>query len=166
MGALVHLLCGRTGSGKTTFARELEREQRAVLLSVDEWMIRLFGHRMERELFDTRLAVCKELAYDLAERIARMGIDVVLDFGFWSRTERDAIRARFSANSTAYAFYFFDVPDDVLKERIARRNANLPSGSYEITEEMFDLFSARFEPPGEDERVTMVAPFGVASRRE
>jgi predicted kinase len=35
VNATVHLLCGKTGSGKTTFARRLEQEQRAVLLSVD-----------------------------------------------------------------------------------------------------------------------------------
>jgi predicted kinase len=46
MSATVHLLCGKTGSGKTMFARRLEQERRAVALSVDPWMIRLFGQHM------------------------------------------------------------------------------------------------------------------------
>jgi len=57
MCATVHLLRGKTGSGKTTFAPTLERERKAILLSADEWMILLFGRDMERELFD---AVCME----------------------------------------------------------------------------------------------------------
>ena len=46
MNATVHLLCGKVGSGKTTFGRKLAIESAAVLLSV------------------------------------------ILDFGFWSRSER------------------------------------------------------------------------------
>src|SRR5687767_13700961 len=32
----VHLVCGPVGAGKTTFSRRLERERRALRLSVDE----------------------------------------------------------------------------------------------------------------------------------
>ena len=35
MSSTVHLLCGKTGSGKTTFARHLEQERRALAVSVD-----------------------------------------------------------------------------------------------------------------------------------
>jgi predicted kinase len=37
------LLVGLPGSGKTTVARKLEREHHALRLSLDEWMIPLFG---------------------------------------------------------------------------------------------------------------------------
>ncbi len=39
----VHLLCGRPGSGKTTFARELGDAHRAVRYSNDDWIVQLFG---------------------------------------------------------------------------------------------------------------------------
>ena len=38
----VYLLCGKTGSGKSTFARTWQAERGAALLSVDELMLALF----------------------------------------------------------------------------------------------------------------------------
>ena len=151
MSATVHLLCGKTGSGKTTFARALEQERKALLLSADEWMILLFGRDMERELFDARLRVCKELIYGVSERLTRLGVDVVLDFGFWARAERNAARDRISASGAAHVLYFFDAADDVLRKRLRARNSRLPANAYEITDEMFEEFGGMFEPPAADE---------------
>jgi predicted kinase len=38
-----HLIHGFLGAGKTTFARELERNIPAIRFSHDEWMVRLYG---------------------------------------------------------------------------------------------------------------------------
>jgi predicted kinase len=122
MRGTVHLLCGKTGSGKTTFVRRLEQERRAVALPVDPWMIRLFGQHMPREVFDARVGVCMALLYDLSERLTQLGLDVVLDWGFWSRADRDAARARVAAGGAAAILYFVDTPDDVIRGRLAERN--------------------------------------------
>ena len=82
------MMCGPTGSGKTTFAKRLEREHNAVRMSVDEWMIALHGHHMPREVFDERLARIKDLLWNMARRLLELGVNVVLDFGFWKRTDR------------------------------------------------------------------------------
>ena len=39
----VHLEVGFTGAGKTTYAFELAAREGALRLSIDEWMITLFG---------------------------------------------------------------------------------------------------------------------------
>jgi predicted kinase len=39
---LVHLICGSTGAGKTTFATALAEATGAVYFSIDEWMTNLF----------------------------------------------------------------------------------------------------------------------------
>jgi predicted kinase len=38
-----HLIHGYLGAGKTTFARQLERDIPAIRFSHDEWMTRLYG---------------------------------------------------------------------------------------------------------------------------
>jgi hypothetical protein len=38
-----HLIYGYLGAGKTTFARQLERDIPAIRFSHDEWMVRLYG---------------------------------------------------------------------------------------------------------------------------
>ena len=47
--ATVHLLCGKTGSGKTTFARRLEQSG-AMRFSIDEWREGIASGRI-REIF-------------------------------------------------------------------------------------------------------------------
>jgi predicted kinase len=45
----VAMLCGMTGSGKTTFATKLENELPAICFSIDRWMIELYGYHMDRK---------------------------------------------------------------------------------------------------------------------
>ncbi len=156
----LYLLCGKTGSGKTTFARELEREHEVVRFTVDEWMIRLFGRHMPREVFDARLAICKELVFELTEKVLAAGVGAVLDFGAWSRAERERIRWRFEHGPADVVLVYLSVPDDEIRGRLARRNQQLPADTYEITDDMFQQFSSWFEAPGESER-----PFVVGSDR-
>jgi predicted kinase len=41
--ATLHFVAGKAGAGKTTLARTLARDSRAVLICEDEWMLRLEG---------------------------------------------------------------------------------------------------------------------------
>lgn len=45
---IAHLICGFIGSGKTTFARKLEKETGAARFTKDEWMVRLFGKILQK----------------------------------------------------------------------------------------------------------------------
>ena len=149
------MLCGLTGSGKTTWAKRLEREENAVRLSVDEWMIDLHGHHMPREVFDERLRVIKDLLWDVARRLLELEVNVVLDFGFWKRKERLEFRARAQATNATPLLYFFDIPLPELQRRLAARNETLKEGTFEVTPEMLEMFSAWFEPPTESEGFTV-----------
>jgi predicted kinase len=153
--ATVHLLCGQVGSGKTTFARRLEQNG-AVRFSLDEWMLRLYGAHMRREEFDARLALCTNLILDLCERIASLGVPAVVDAGFWRRADRDRARERLARAGVRFCMHLFDVPEAERWRRLEARNRELPAGTFEITREMFELFSGWFEPPGEDEVVHVV----------
>lgn len=149
-GARIYLLCGKTGSGKTTYARQLE-QQGAIRFSLDEWMIRFYGHDMARELFDERVRLCEEMIFDLTEALVRRRVDVVIDHGFWKRETRDRARRRLADTGARIELIYFQIPDCVLRERLRGRNAALPAETFAITEEMFELFSSSFEPPGESE---------------
>jgi predicted kinase len=151
----ISLLCGKPGSGKTTYARKLE-QQGAVRFSIDEWMIRLYGHQMSRELFDQRMQICVDMVFDLTEALVCRGMDVVIDYGFWKREARERARRRFANTGARIELIYFQTPDPVLLQRLRARNTSLPAGTYEITEEMFEMFSAWFEPPDEAEGAILV----------
>ncbi len=151
----VVLLCGLTGSGKTRLAHALERDLPALRFTVDEWMIALFGEHMPREVHDRRLAQLVAIAWDTAERAATLGVHVVLDYGFWRRTERlEAAKRARDAGATPLLVYL-DVPQHELERRLAARNAAHPEGSYVITPDMLELFAGWFEPPSEDEGIPL-----------
>lgn len=88
-----YLLFGHPGSGKTTLAKRLERELRAVRFTPDEWMARLFGEDPPADTFADRAAAIQQLMQPLWRQCLVAGADVVLDDGFWRRSERDAARA-------------------------------------------------------------------------
>jgi predicted kinase len=96
----VMLLCGMTGSGKTTLAANLERDYAAVRFSIDEWMIKLYGHQPIQADFDRLMNDIKELISLVVERLMAIGINVILDYGFWQASERDRV-ARLTGRQVA-----------------------------------------------------------------
>jgi predicted kinase len=79
-----------------------------------------------------------------------LGIDVVLDFGFWTREGRDATRAKISGLGAHARLYRLACPEDEAWQRIEKRNSNL-QGSFLIDRNAFDGFKKRFEPLDPDE---------------
>ena len=151
MDTKAYLLCGLTGSGKTTLAKRLESRHSAVRFSVDEWMLKLYGEHMPRDVFDVRLAACKALILELSEQLLSAGVSVIWDFGFWRRAEREQMDAWLSVRGFEAERYFLDAPLDELWARLKRRNATLDNSTFEITREMLEMFAQNFEPPLERE---------------
>lgn len=132
--ATLHLLCGLPCAGKTTLARHLAQEYSALRLTPDEWHTRLFGQDAEEEAHDARHNLIEALLWDIAARVLTLGVDVILDFGFWGQSEREDYRARAARLGASSEIHFLYVPDEVLLDRLATRNAQLPQGVFFIPE--------------------------------
>jgi predicted kinase len=141
------LLCGLPGSGKTTIAKQLERERNALRLSPDEWMTSLAV-----DLYDeSKRSLIEALQWRVAARMLTLGIDVVLEFGLWSRQERDDYRAKGAAVGATVKLIYLDVSRNELLGRIAERNANLASSTAHIEQPELDRWLTTFEPPQSEE---------------
>lgn len=92
--ATLHLMVGLPCSGKTTLARTLEYQHSALRLTLDEWHLRLFGQDAENPEHNSRHRIIETLQWDVARRALALGTNVILDFWFWAREEREDYRSR------------------------------------------------------------------------
>lgn len=102
----VHLVHGYLGVGKTSFARQLSEQTGAIRLSADEWYLRLYTNgRPTEQLDDVLWRRRKSQLDDLWPQLLARGVDLVLDFGVWSRSERDHARSRATALGANLVLY-------------------------------------------------------------
>jgi predicted kinase len=142
------LIVGLPGAGKTSWARRLEEDRKALRLTPDEWMDALFN---TNEVDGRRWVLESELLWGVAARALALEVDVILDYGCWSEEERDLFRTRAQALGASAEIVVLDLPFEVLWERIERRNADLPAATFRISREELTEWSARFEVPTEEE---------------
>ena len=149
--ATLHLMVGLPCSGKTTLAKKLETERSALRLTPDEWHVSLFGQDAEAPEHDARHTHIETLLWKLASRALVLGINVILDFGFWAREEREDFRLRAKQLGAGSEVHFLDVPEAELLRRLAVRNSDdLPARFY-ISEEAMKPWIAFFQRPTPDE---------------
>lgn len=140
------LFCGLPGSGKTTFARERERETGAIRFSTDEWMADLGVDFFDalRDRLQTRL---DELWKELLEH----GQSVILEDGTWKREERDEIRQVAKRFNAITELHYFDITFAELWRRLEIRNASPRYGTVPITKDLLEDSWHRLERPDETE---------------
>lgn len=150
------MIVGSTGAGKTTYSMKLAEETGAVRFSVDEWMAELFmmdapnplsyQWALERtERCEARmLAVCKQLAVE--------GPDVIMDLGFFKRSQRERVWRALVETGMAVRVHFLDVPAETRWQRVSHRNETKgETFSLEVTRGMFDFCEDLFEAPTQSE---------------
>ncbi len=141
------LFCGLPGSGKTTLARRLEADGRGLRLCTDDWKAEIGVPALDLEVHELLQARLARLALELLRR----GVDVVLEDGLWLRAEREQKLADARAAGARVELHVFDVPREVLWERLERRRAEGAPGAFPMTREALDRAWSLFEPPVPEE---------------
>ena len=149
--ATLHLMVGLPCSGKTTLAQTLEHDLLALRLTVDEWHIPLFGQDAEEPEHDARHSLIEALLWNIASRALKLGTNVILDYGFWAREEREDYRLRAKQLEASSEVHYLDVPEDELLRRLEKRNARPSQESFLISEEAMKPWIAFFQKPTLDE---------------
>ena len=142
--ATLFITCGVPGSGKTTVARQLETKHRALRLTGDEWLHALYPE-MNVALSKVHRPAVERVQWDLALRALANDWNVVLDWGLWSREERDRYRSEAQARGARVVLCLMKVSREELLRRLAARNADLPGGTFHISEAILDEGLASFE---------------------
>lgn len=148
---LAFLLHGYLGVGKTTLAKRLEAEHAALRFTHDKWMRALYGNDPPEAFFADYAGRVSGLIEANWTRCLELGLNVVLDFGFWSRAERDRTRALIARFGGECRLYRLTCPDEIARQRVEGRNEHLGLSLF-IAPATYDALKARVEPLGPDER--------------
>ncbi|MFF2885946.1 AAA family ATPase [Paenibacillus sp. NPDC057967] len=156
--ALVMLMCGLAGSGKTTFSKELEKHG-FIRLSIDEEVWSTNG----RYGIDYPVERYREYLDEAHERlrnklIARMQDkkQIVVDSSFWRRSDRDEYKRLIEHAGGKWRLIFLKVHPAELRERLKIRSQRVDANAaFTITEEILSAFLNGFEEPRDEGEIVI-----------
>ena len=146
----VIMTCGMICCGKSTYARKLQAERNAVILSIDEITLTLFPEG-SGEMHDTYALRAEQYLLNLSLQILRTGTDVILDWGLWTRAIRDRIRQFYAAQGGIETeLHYLRIDPEEWERRIRKRNAS-GEAAYYVDEGLLNKVKALFEEPSAEE---------------
>ncbi|WP_315092958.1 ATP-binding protein [uncultured Cellulomonas sp.] len=137
------LTVGLPGTGKTTEARRIEVERNALRLTKDEWVKALYGPANPSSATD----VIEGRLIAIAVRALEVGVDVVIDFGLWSRDERSALRQAAAGVGARVEMRYLALTPQEQRSRLDRRRAEEPHTTWDMSDEELATWAAAFEVP-------------------
>lgn len=143
MQPTLFLTVGLPGTGKTTAARRIEQEHRALRLTKDEWVKALYG--MENPASAQNVIEGHLIA--IALRALELGINVVVDFGLWGRDERSALRRAAADIGARVEMQYFDLSSEEQRARLAQRQHESPDSTWPMSEEELCEWAAIIQVP-------------------
>ena len=152
----VTLLFGKVACGKTTYAREQQKIDGNVFLSLDELQLDVFGQNPTREQLDGSYDGCESYLKRMALDFLSNNVNVFLDWGFWTRISRIETQKYFTELGYEVSQIYFDIPLSVRLQRNQARNSGSDLHSFKIEEKDLALFDGFFEEPNADDEYTLV----------
>lgn len=153
---MIHLICGSTGAGKTTYAERLRADLGALHLSIDDWMVTLFGPDSPPQanwpLIEQRLLRCERQILVTVLQAARAGMPSILDLGLQRVDQRRRVAEQATAGGIAARLHFLDVDATERWRRVEQRNEQQgETFRVKVTRPMFDFIETMWQPPTADE---------------
>jgi len=147
-------ICGKICCGKSYYAAKLKEKENAVILSCDE---------LTKDLFDNDLG---EKHDEMAQRIwayfkkksvelVKAGCTVILDWGFWSRANRESLQEYYRVQEIPCEWHYIEVEDETWRRNIEERNHRILNGQggsdYYLDEGLMEKLNSLWEEPDQEE---------------
>jgi predicted kinase len=160
----VVLMCGVAGSGKTTYAKDLETRG-YVRLSVDEEIWRRFGRYgvdYEPGQYEEHTEVARRVLRDRLLSLVAAGSNVVIDSSFWQRSRRQEYKELIEQAGARWRLIYLEIDPALLRQRLhARAERFDANAAFPVTDELLTHYLHAFErPSGEGEEVIVVTAAG------
>ncbi len=151
--AKVIMTCGKICSGKSTYAQKLRVSEKAVILSVDEITLTLFGGDAG-EKHNYYVEQAEKYLFNKSLEIIDIGVNVILDWGFWTSAERKYAKEFYKSKNVKCEFHFIDINNEEWEKRRNIRNEMISRGeisAYFIDEGLAEKCGNFFEYPDKSE---------------
>ena len=147
-------ICGKICSGKSWYAHELKAQHPAVILSTDEVTYDLTDNE-QGEKYDAFCLRVNAYLLKKALEIVEAGADVILDWGFWRREQRQALTAACAERGVAVEWHYVEIDDAAWQKNIDERNQRISEGrggsDFFVDEGLRDKLLRLWEAPTHDE---------------
>jgi len=154
--ATLHFICGKLASGKTTLAKNIEKQTESVFICEDVWLSKLYPgsinnfHDYLKHSSNFRSAIEPHV-----QNLLSNGISVVLDFAGNIPSERKWVKGIFESVEADHLLHFIDASDRLCKSQLNVRNHTDSNTKLIISDEEFDTITEYFRPPLKDEGFQM-----------
>lgn len=146
-------ICGKICSGKSTYAQKLRIQNKAALLSADEITLALFEQNIG-DKHDWYVEKTQKYLLDKSVELIETEINVILDWGFWTRAERSFAREFYTSRGIDFELHYIDISDEEWQARLDKRNRAVlakETNAYFVDENLAAKFGNIFEKPDESE---------------
>ena len=150
--AVLHFISGKLGSGKTTLAKQIANECRAIFISEDIWLTKLYPDAIKN--FQDYLLYSRRFRAIIALHVIDLlncGVSVVFDFAGNVPQERNWVKSIIGTAHSKHVLHYIVASDDLCRLQFKKRNLNLPEESKVITDEEFTEINKYFIPPQKEE---------------
>lgn len=159
-GPTIHLICGSTAAGKSTYAKALKNDTGAILFSIDDWMTSLFGPDLEDPMdwqwISERVSRCENRIISTACTLSEAGVSSILEIGLQQKKKRAEVASTIRESGCTVQTHYLDVDAVERWKRVEQRNSDKgDTFSLEVTRDMFDFFEAMWESPSESELISL-----------
>ena len=153
---MIHLIVGNTGSGKTTYSKELKKKDKGIIFTIDKWNNALFLSDKKPndglEWFLERINRAESVIMDLIEQLENAKTESILDLGLSKFEHREKFRNFAEQKGFQLKTHFLEISKETRLKRIMERNkAKGETFEFEVSLEDFNFMENWFEKPDQIE---------------
>ena len=140
--AKVIAICGKICCGKTYYSNTIKNKENAIILSCDEVTRIIFDNNLG-DKHDEYTQKIKDYLLKKSIDIVTAGCNVILDWGFWSKNDRNYIKDYYKSKNIVCEMHYINVTDNAWNKNIEeeiKRTEEPKRDSFETEEEYNNAF--------------------------
>lgn len=147
-------ICGEICCGKSYYAKQTKEQENAVILSIDEVTYDLIDNE-QGEFYNAFAERVDKYLMKKAAEIVKADCNVVLDWGFWTKAERQETTKYFNQFDIDVEWHYVDIERSRWERLIEERNTKIQNGNggsnFYVDEGLMEKLLSKFEEPTREE---------------